>query len=265
MTTPRIGLAARFDAEGLDWLVPDWPAPANVHGFVTTRTGGVSTGARASFDLGGAASTEADVRENRRRLSAFVPGEPAWLHQVHGATVVEIGSARPALPPHADAAVTREADVVCAVRVADCLPVLLCDADGACVGAAHAGWRGLAAGVLEATVRALHDLGARHVLAWLGPAIGPEAFEVGPEVRAAFCDADPGAAAFFRPGLPAKWLADLYGLARLRLRAAGVSEIRGGGHCTRREEARFFSYRRERDTGRMAALIWRTATQDPSV
>jgi len=145
---------------------------------------------------------------------------------------------------------------VCAVRVADCLPVLLADTSDRCVGIAHAGWRGLAAGVLEATVAAMREQGSARQIAWLGPAIGPAAFEVGDEVHAEFCRTDPGANDCFTAGAPGKWHADLYVLARRRLAAAGVNEVTGGGYCTRTDAERFYSYRRDRDTGRMAALIW---------
>lgn len=240
-----------------DCIVPDWPSPRGVRAFVTTRAGGVSTGARAWLDLGGHASSEADVLENRRRLRRLLPDDPHWLHQVHGATAVALDrSSHADAWPQADAAVTSSTGIVCAVRVADCLPVLLADVDVRCVGIAHAGWRGLAAGVVEATIDAMRALGSVQQMAWLGPAIGPAAFEVGPEVRDAFAARDAAALGCFAPGAAGKWHADLYALARLRLRARGVHAIHGGGYCTRNDPTRFFSYRRERDTGRMAALIW---------
>ena len=240
-----------------DCILPDWPAPRAVRAFVTTRAGGVSTGARASLDLGGHTSVENDVLENRRRVRALLPNEPHWMHQVHGKDVVTLDrSSRTDAWPRADAAVTASTDVVCAVRVADCLPVLLSDVGAGCVGVAHAGWRGLAAGVLEATVDAMRALGSAQQIAWLGPAIGPAAFEVGAEVREAVGTHDEAALACFTPGAPGKWHADLYALARLRLRSRGVHAVHGGGLCTRTDAKRFFSYRREPDTGRMAALIW---------
>jgi len=240
-----------------DCIVPDWAAPSRVRALVTTRGGGVSTGARATLDLGGHDSTDAAVLENRRRLRAILPGEPHWLHQVHGNRVITLdASARADAWPQADAAVTSAINTVCAVRIADCMPVLLADAQAKCVGIAHAGWRGLARGVIGATIATMRSLGSTRQLAWLGPAIGAKAFEVGAEVRDAFCATNAAADAFFAPGAPGKWHADLYGLARLDLRAHGVHEIAGGGYCTRDDAARFFSYRRDRDTGRMAALIW---------
>jgi YfiH family protein len=234
--------------------------------LATTRNGGVSVGARASLDIG-AAVPERDVQhaaviENRRRLAQFLPASPVWLSQVHGADVARIDGANVARllasPPTADAAVTRIPGVVLGVRTADCLPVLFADRDGTVVGAAHAGWRGLAAGVLEATLRAM-DAPPRNVAAWLGPAIGPRKFEVGGDVFAAFCDEDAAAAACFAPYCDGKWLADLYGLARLRLTRAGVTAITGGGQCTMTESARYFSFRGDRDTGRMATLVWLAA------
>ncbi len=265
---PGPSLSARLAAGGLDWIVPEWPAPAGVGALSTTRRGGVSAGAAATMNLGlggalrdGADTAEA-VRENRRRLAAFLPSPPVWLQQVHGAGVVALDApaadAARAAPPVADAAVTRERGVVCAVLTADCLPVLLADRRGRAVGIAHAGWRGLAGGVLEATVAALAGIGApaAGLCAWLGPAIGPQAFEVGLDVKDAFAAADPGAGACFAPRGGDKWDADLYGLARRRLAAAGVHDVHGGGWCTRSDAARFYSHRRERGTGRMATLVW---------
>jgi YfiH family protein len=202
-----------------------------VHALVTTR---------ASGDMRFAVKTSFPGR---------LPDEPIWLRQVHGTRVVD-ADARPALP-EADAAVARRAGTVCAVRMADCMPVLLCDSDATVVAAAHAGWRGLSAGVIEAALAALR-VPASKVLAWLGPAIGPEAYEVGEEVRRAFA----GFEAAFEPTRPGHWRLDLYAVARERLQRAGVKEIHGGGYCTYRESERFFSYRRERAPERMAALIW---------
>ncbi|HZQ59822.1 MAG TPA: peptidoglycan editing factor PgeF [Casimicrobiaceae bacterium] len=248
------------DGEGLLPLciVPEWNAPANVRALMTTRRGGVSTGARASLDLGGHASRAPDVLENRRLLRALLPADPHWLHQVHGAHVANLGRDAAAQAwPQADAAITTARNVVCAVRVADCLPVLLADVGGRCVGIAHAGWRGMAGGVIEATVAAMREAGSARQTAWLGPAISRAAFEVGPEVHAAFCSDDPAAEHAFTPGAaPAKWQADLYALARRRLQRAGVTDIAGGGYCTRTQADLFFSYRREHETGRMAALVW---------
>jgi len=239
----------------IEFIEPDWPAPANVRAAMTTRMGGVSAGRYASLNLATHVGDHpAAVAENRRRLRAalVLPAEPAWLTQLHGRDVARLPGPMPA---SADAAVTFDKGTVCAVLVADCLPVLLAGRRGDCVGIAHAGWRGLAAGVIEATVAAL---AARpgELLAWLGPCISQQAFEVGPEVREAFLTHDAAAAQHFRAGQAGKFFADLPSLARRRLEACGVSEIRGGGLCTHADPARFFSYRRDGETGRMAALVW---------
>lgn len=253
-------LTSRLRRAGLDWIVPDWPAPGRVRALVTTRSGGVSGGPYATMNLARRGDDDhGALEENRRRLREHLPAAPVWLRQVHGAAVARLdcrSAEREA--PEADAAVTAERGVVCAVLVADCLPVLLADRAGTAVGIAHAGWRGLAGGVVEATVAALGALGAdaRELVAWLGPAIGPGAFEVGEDVHAAFCAEDPAAAAWFAPHRPGKWRADLYGLARRRLAACGVAEVGGGGCCTYTEASRFFSYRREPRSGRMAAAVW---------
>lgn len=212
-------------------LRPDWPAPSRVHAFVTTRASG-------------------DMRHaEKAALSDLVPGEPVWLRQVHGTRVVD-ADRRPVLP-EADAAVARGAGTVCAVRVADCLPVLLADLQGQAVGAAHAGWRGLAAGVIEATLAAM-GRPASSVIAWLGPAIGPGAYEVGEDVYAAFAGDEDA----FRGTRPGHWRLDLYAVARRRLASAGVGRVYGGGFCTYEEPERFYSYRRDRAAERMAAFIW---------
>lgn len=243
---------------GADLIEPEWPAPPGVRAAFTLRTGGVSAPPFDSFNcaahVGDAPEAVARNRALLRERLAL-PGEPAWLEQVHGCTAVTLEDGG-ALGP-ADAAVTREPDRICVVQVADCLPVLLAARDGSGVGAAHAGWRGLAAGVLESAVRAL-GVKPAEVLAWLGPAIGPRHFEVGAEVRAAFLAADPAAAAAFVPNPRGRWQCDLYGLARLRLAALGVAQVYGGGWCTSADAARFFSYRRDGRCGRMAALIWRS-------
>ena len=234
-------------------MVPDWPAPARVHGLMTVRRGGVSQAPWASFNLGDHVGDDpAHVAANRAQLRQQLPAEPAWLRQVHSARVVEAGRDP---NPEADASFSRETGQVCAVLTADCLPVLFCDRAGSVVAAAHAGWRGLADGVLEATVAAMQvPLG--EVLAWMGAAIGPQAFEVGDEVRAAFVAQQPEAAAAFVPHAPGKWLADIYALARIRLGHAGVAAVYGGGRCTFSEADAFYSYRRDGVTGRMASLIW---------
>lgn len=239
----------------IEFIEPDWPVPASVRAVVTTRMGGVSAGCYATLNLATHVGDDpVAVAENRRRLRAALalPAEPAWLAQVHGRDVAMLPGP---MPLSADAAVAFGKGAVCAVLVADCLPVLLAGRGGDRVGIAHAGWRGLAAGVVEATVRAL---GARpdELVAWLGPCIGPPAFEVGPEVRAAFLARDADAAQDFRAGRAGKFLADLAALARRRLAASGVTEVHGGGLCTHADPARFFSYRRDGKTGRMAALIW---------
>jgi YfiH family protein len=238
-----------------EFLVPDWPAPARVGAAFSLRSGGISAGRYASLNVGAhVGDAPAAVAENRFRLreALGLPAEPLWLEQVHGSAVARFdGRERPV----ADAAVACEAGQVCAVMVADCLPVLLADRAGSCVGIAHAGWRGLAAGVIEATIAAL-PASAGSLMAWLGPAIGPEAFEVGAEVRERLVADDPAARAEFRPGREDRWYADLYGLARRRLAAAGVSAVHGGDCCTLSDPERFFSYRRDGVTGRMAALIW---------
>jgi YfiH family protein len=241
----------------LEPVVPDWPAPARVRALVTTRAGGVSAGGCASLNLGTRCGDDAAaVAENRSRLAARLPSEPVWLRQVHGVTVADADAARAAAgEPEADASVARRAGTVCAVLVADCMPVLFSDDAGTVVAVAHAGWRGLAAGVLEATLAAMH---ARpdSVLAWLGPAIGPRVYEVGDEVRAAFLARDSQAAKAFVPTRPGHWLLDLYLVARQRLAARGVTRVSGGGLCTYSDAARFFSHRRDPRSGRMAALVW---------
>ena len=263
--SPAGTLAARFAAEGLDWIVPDWAAPPTVQAFFTTRHGGVSTGVTASLDLGSShpqrdSSDPEVIAENRRRVARFLPIPPVYVEQVHGAAVavIDAGNVRGAraAPPVADAIVTRLPDAPLAIRVADCLPVLLADRDGTVIAAAHAGWRGLAAGVLEATIAAMAVAPSR-IVAWVGPAIGPAAFEVGPEVRAAFEATDPGAAAHFAAHRGDRLLADLPALARRRLAVLGVCDVAGGRWCTVAAPERFHSWRRDRSPGRMAALIWR--------
>jgi YfiH family protein len=257
---PSTKLREAIGAAGLDWIVPDWDVPGDVCALSTTRNGGVSGGARATLNLGRSVGDDVEaVAENRRRLGRFLPAPPVWLHQVHGVDVATLTAATGEPAPRADAAVTRERGVVCAVSTADCLPVLFADRHGSAVGIAHAGWRGLSSGVLEATIEAMGDLGSRpaDLVAWLGPAIGPARFEVGADVRDRFCAEDDDAEVSFAPHVPGKWLADLYGLARTRLARSGVRHLSGGGYCTHADAARFFSYRRERDTGRMVTAVWR--------
>ena len=246
-------------------LRPNWPAPARVRAAFTMRAGGISAGAYASLNLGRHVGDDAAaVAENRRRVmrGLQLPAEPLWLAQVHGTTVLTadaLAAPAAALPgdatPTADAALTRHSGRVLAVQVADCLPVLLAQRDGAAVAIAHAGWRGLAAGVLEATVAALGVAGAE-LHAWLGPAIGPDHFEVGEEVRAAFCAQAGDAASAFVRNQRGRWQCDLRRLARQRLCALGVDSIHGEPRCTYAEPDAFYSFRRDGVTGRMAALIW---------
>lgn len=248
----------------LELLRPDWGAPAQVVAAVSTRAGGVSQAPFQHLNLGrGLGDAEVAVTENRRRFEAALGVRAVWLHQVHGAEVAVLDDPAPNAPAVADAAVTARPGLGCTVMVADCLPVLFCAADGLAVGAAHAGWRGLAAGVLERTVQALQRLAgcdAGAIEAWLGPCIGPRHFEVGADVLAAFGAeaADPMPEHFRRrdraDGQP-RWLADLPQLARKRLHAAGVQRVGGGRWCTVQESARFFSFRRDGRSGRMAATV----------
>ena len=247
---------------GSAWIVPDWPAPARVRALLTTRSGGVSPAPYASLNLGDHVGDEArNVAENRARVAACLPAAPRWLNQVHGSTVLELGLDAISPPPEADAALAREPGQVCAVMTADCLPVLLCDQAGTVVAAAPAGWRGLHGGVLERTVAAMARPGGQ-LLAYLGPAIGPESFEVGDEVRDLFVADSAEAQAAFKPLRPGKWLANIYLLAHQRLARLGIHAVYGGGFCTVREAGRFFSYRRDGATGRMASLIWLAEIDD---
>ena len=236
-----------------DFLIPDWPAPARVRACVTTRAGGVSLAPFDSLNLGDHVDDDPlAVTENRRRLTETFAVRPAWLRQVHGVEVVE---ADPTLTAEADGSWTSTPGIACTSMTADCLPALFCDRAGTRVAAAHAGWRGLAAGVLEATVDRL-DTPASEVLVWLGPAIGPGAFEVGAEVREAFIATHPETIEAFVPSANAgRFMADIYALARLRLAARGITAVHGGGFCTV-TDPRFFSYRRSPRTGRFASLIW---------
>jgi len=237
-----------------DGFIPDWPAPANVRSLQTTRHGGISVAPYDSLNLGDhVGDNPFAVARNRLLLNRLMPSEPVWLEQVHGTQVVnaDLASCRPC----GDAAVARRPGSVCVVMTADCLPVLLCDEAGTVIGAAHAGWRGLCDGVIEATVREM-NVAPEKLLAWLGPAISQPAFEVGAEVRAAFMAKDPQAASAFVPGVDGKWQADLYHLARRRLQMLGIERIYGGEFCTFRDPQRFFSYRRDGITGRMGSFIW---------
>lgn len=240
-----------------DWIVPDWPAPRRVRALSTTRNGGFSRGPYRSLNLGtNSGDDPAAVARNRGVLRSELPAEPVWLRQVHGAGVLVHGAApvHDAEPPLADAQVARVSGVVCAVLAADCLPVLFCDRAGTEVAAAHAGWRGLAAGVLERTVGSMRAP-PQDILAWLGPAIGGAVYEVGEDVRAAFAVQEQEVAGAFRPR-DSRWLFDLAAMARHRLQRAGVTRVSGGGWCTYSDAERFFSHRRDGVCGRMASLIW---------
>lgn len=235
------------------WIIPEWPAPSNVRSIQTTRHGGVSSGAYASMNVAMHVNdAPQSVAQNRQYLRQILPNEPLWLNQVHGVDVLDATHAKPNM--QADAAYTRHKQVVCVSMTADCLPVLFCDQSGTVVAAAHAGWRGLCAGVLEKTVSAM-QVQTNSVMAWFGPAIGPAAFEVGGEVRQAFIQQQEAAEAAFK-SKGDKWLADIYHLAQLRLNRMGVYQIYGGDYCTYHDSERFFSFRRDPICGRMASMIW---------
>lgn len=249
-------------------ITPDWVVPANVRAVMTTRRGGVSVAPWDSLNLGvHVGDSQSSVQQNRRRVreAAGLPSEPVWLEQVHGTSVAVLDEAHSKAAaagnrPRADAAVTSREGVVCSIQVADCMPVLFAARDGSVVGAAHAGWRGLAGGVLEATVEAMRKP-ANELVAWLGPAIGPANFEVGQDVLDAFMRSSApkdraATQAAFASKSSGKWLADLYAIARLRLAAMGISQVDGGGRCTMAEKDQFFSFRRDGRTGRMAGLVW---------
>ena len=237
-------------------IVPEWPLPPGVAACSSTRIGGISSGPYASLNLGAHCGDNLDdVEENRRRLfaDARMPSAPVWLEQVHGEAVLRLRD-EPYASKRADASWSDTPGLVCAVMTADCLPVLFCNQAGSEVAAAHAGWRGLCGGVLEQTVAHFKDR-PENIMAWLGPAIGPQAFEVGNDVRDAFIAKDNSAERAFRP-VGEKYFADIYQLARQRLNNAGVTKIYGGDRCTFTEKREFFSYRRDRITGRMASFIW---------
>jgi len=244
---------------GIELIVPDWPAPPGIMAVNTTRCGGISEGCYESLNLASHVGDEAAaVARNRELLAGELgPGtSPRWLNQVHGTCVAAVD--KTAGPVTADAAIASEFGVVCAVMTADCLPILLCDRHGLHVAAVHGGWRGLASGVVAASVAALVSCGvaAAGIIAWLGPAIGPAVYEVGEDVREAVQVA--GATSALTPGAPGHWQLDLYGFARSRLRACGVESIHGGDYCTYSDPQRFFSYRRDGKCGRQASLIWRS-------
>jgi len=248
------GVCARGGAH--QFIIPDWPAPENIRAAVTTRKGGYSQSPFNSFNLGDHVDDDPEtVKKNRRLLNEILslPNEPAWLEQIHTTNVVNAekveGSAR------ADASYTAQKNAVCVVMTADCLPVFFCSEDGSEVAVAHAGWRGLAAGILEATVEKMNSP-AQAIMAWMGPAIGPDNFEVGEEVRDAFMQQNSETENAFQKNKKGKWLADIYSLARVRLKQSGVQNISGGGFCTYQNAEQFFSYRRDGKTGRMGSLIW---------
>ena len=241
----------------LNFITPNWPAPVHVKALQTTRAGGFSQTPYAGFNLGAHVGDDAIVvTKNRQLLSPYLPSEPVWVNQVHGVEVID--AALSTCLQNADASFTTKPNVVCVTMTADCLPVLLCDKAGTVVAAVHAGWRGLCDGAIEAAVDKL-PVEKNEILAWLGPAIGPKAFEVGEEVRQQFIQYDQQAAQAFKP-LGDKWLCDMYMIAQQRLNQAGVTQIYGGSinedFCTYTDKARFFSFRRDNVTGRMASLIW---------
>lgn len=249
------------------WLTPDWPAPANIHAATTLRTGGVSCGVYTSLNPAMHVGDGADlVKQNRQLIKHMLglPSEPVWLEQIHSNRAIQ--AVNPPYPPfakggrgdlqQADASYTAEPGIVCAVLTADCLPLLVCSADGSQLAAIHAGWRGLLAGVIGNTLSAMQI--PPDPLVWLGPAIGPDCFEVGAEVRDAFLEKSPAFKTAFKQQSNDKWLADIYQLARIDLTMLGIDKIYGGGFCTVTEHERFYSYRRDKQTGRMATLIWRT-------
>ncbi len=234
----------------------NWPAPAHVHALTTSRRGGASRGPYDSFNLGDHVGDDPEaVRQNRARLreALVLPAEPVWLKQVHGVRVIE--AAATAAGAEADGVWTGRPGVVCTVLTADCLPIFLCDRQGTKVALLHAGWRGLTSGIVESGLRAL-NAPPEELLVWLGPAIGPASYEVGDDVRQTFLEDDTGAVEAFRPSGAGRWLADLYTLARRQLRQQGVCAVYGGDRCTLRERDRFYSFRRDGKTGRMASLIW---------
>ena len=236
------------------WLQPDWPVPANVHAATTLRTGGVSQGEFASLNPATHVGDDPDeVSQNRQNIKTMLdlPSEPVWLNQTHSNRVIKAEIT--GTLPQADASYTDQSGVVCVVMTADCLPLLVCSADGAEIAAIHAGWRGLLEGVIDNTIAVLQS---RDLLVWLGPAIGPERFEAGDEVRAAYVAKSAEYASAFKQQNEDKWLADIYQLARINLAYLGVDKIYGGGLCTVTDHERFYSFRRDKVTGRMATLIW---------
>lgn len=248
---------------GIEVIKPNWPVADNIHAFCTTRNIGhankISRGSYASFNLAlHVEDNPAQVEVNRELLKTelSLPAEPVWLDQVHGRQVVNVADVKH-LAPEADASISISANKVCAVMTADCLPVLICNRKGNKVAAAHAGWRGLLDGVIESTIESLNEKNS-DLLVWLGPAIGPQSFEVGQEVRSAFIENFAQAEETFKENRPGHYLADIYQLARLRLKRIGIESVYGGDYCTYNEANRFYSYRRDGKTGRQASLIWFT-------
>ena len=241
----------------IDFIQPQWPAPAKVKALQTTRVGGVSIAPYASLNLGAHVNDDGiAVAKNRQLLSPYLPSEPVWVNQVHGIEVID--AAKSGCLENADASYATQKNVVCVTMTADCLPILLCDDAGTVVAAVHAGWRGLCDGVIEAAVKKM-PAQPSSILVWLGPAIGPDAFKVGDEVRAQFMQQDSRAALAFKTHGD-KWLCDMYLIAKQRLNHLDITQIYGGSvnenFCTYTDEARFFSFRRDNLTGRMASLIW---------
>ena len=237
-------------------LIPDWPAPEHVKALITTRRGGCSQTPYDGMNLADHVGDDPERVSNNRALlrqKFNLPAEPNWLQQVHGCQVAACGSS--AAPVEADAVVAEQPGQVCAVMTADCLPLLICNDSGSRVAAVHAGWRGLAAGVIEAALDRFDEPG-ESLLVWLGPAIGPDRFEVGDDVRELFLNSGQAHETAFKPGAPGRWLADIYQLARVRLMERNIGFVGGGDYCTVTDEKRFFSYRRDGSTGRMASLIW---------
>lgn len=256
------------NTEPITFITPDWPAPSNVRALQTTRLGGVSVAPYASLNLGAHVQDDAiAVATNRQLLSPYLPSEPVWVNQVHGTDVID--AATSTCLQNADASFTTKPNVVCVTMTADCLPVLLCDQQGTVVAAVHAGWKGLCDGVVEAAVSKM-QVPPNQILVWLGPAIGPNAFEVGNDVRQQFMAKDNQAELAFKPINPqdanTKWLGNLYLIAQQRLAKLGVTQVYGAGinedFCTYTDEARFFSFRRDNVTGRMATIIWMESHAD---
>ena len=242
-----------FMSDKLNLIIPNWPAPANIHALQTNRDKGVSLAPYNSLNLGShVGDNPMHVAQNRQLLSQHLPSEPVWLNQVHGINVVD--AAQTDCVPDADASFTTRKNVVCVTMTADCLPILVCDTAGTTIASIHAGWRSLCDGVIEATIAKM-QINSSDLLAWLGPAIGPNAFEVGAEVREQFIAKDAKAELAFKKHGD-KYLADIYQIATQRLNNLGVKQIYGGGECTFTDKDQFFSFRRDGVTGRMATLIW---------